>query len=243
MSAPIWVKGALFVYTAVVSSDSIIPFQRGTHSIAMSLNGGPLQWVNDGPVFAGISDTSVEVNAAFGYNGNYLVRLSGTGATFKTSDYGATWARLTFAGNITLTDVAADGQTLLGINPSNQQHVRSNDGGQNWTPFTVPPNTTRILSAPDGTYYAGQVDPTTNIVKTIYRQAPGSQTWASVAVIDPLQHPTLTWVTISWDANGKPQHLWATEATVIGASFAAEAAIHRPASSSGYTPGIAEHAP
>ncbi len=240
ISAPVWAKGAMFVYTTTTGANSVVPFQRGAHSVAVSLNNGPLGWVNDATMFAGMSDLSVEITNAFTYNGAYFVQVNG--ATFKTTDYGATWSRLASVDTIVITAVAADGSTLLGQHTADHQYIRSVDGGVSWTPFAVPPNTTRIVTTPNGTYYVWQDDASATTPKTIYRQTPGGTTWTPVAVIDPLQRPTLTWAVVSWDAHGQPQHLWATEATEA-TSAVSVASSHIPASASGYLPGIAQHAP
>jgi photosystem II stability/assembly factor-like uncharacterized protein len=241
MSAPVWLGNAFFEYTDIQVSDSIAPPQRGTHSIAVSLNGGALNWVNDAPVFAGITDLSVEVTNAYAYQGGYYVELNGK--IYRTSDAGTTWSRITYPGNVSGILVGADGKTLYGFNATNQS-VRSSDGGQTWTAFSVPANTGQFMTTPDGTLYLLQNDPSSDLtVKTILKQTQGSSQWISVAAIDPLQSPTLTWATVSWDAQGHPKQLWATEATIQQAKFASYASLQRPASAAGIAPGISKHAP
>jgi hypothetical protein len=211
------------------------PSSAGTQTplrLAVSVAAGPLVWVNQKALLAGIpADSqfnSLYANMVAVYVDFYVASSSGTSTilTKVSTDQGATWSvfQPQYQGKtVRLVDFEvslADGATIVGEVESGQNantgnYVTSTDGGATWTPLAAAPGFLLIMglvSTPSGAYYAEMTSPNgyATAVPGVYRLAPGTSTWVLVGALPSSSGGPLA---VSWDEQGQPLALWSIAQT------------------------------
>ncbi len=214
---------ALFAGSTLFAQGQL-SYDNGTnpHTVAASVNNGPLQWVDSAFLTANQMPT---LGFAFGatcymevYTYNTLTPQGSSPPSvswYSTTNGGVTWiASQPFSVHgVELTVIASDPQAhyLVGAdytNPGVQQNYISADSGKTWQPMPSIPNgsyafVNNIFIVPDGTIISQANLPsgTTGISSL----APGSTTWQNIAMI--AGGPDL--VATMYDVNGHLTAIWA----------------------------------
>ncbi len=185
------------------------------HTVAASVNGGPLQWV-DGSLMHS-TNGAVSLLYAIGATCYVMVSVPGAAPTqswYTSTNGGVTWtASQVFvnsngSGPLNINAVDPTNKYLLANLPQGGTSIyESRDGGQTWQLLPALPNGMQngaARVAPDGTIVMQGFSPTPGN-DIFFLLASGTSTWTQAATLDANDNL----VTVLYDVNGHVTAIWA----------------------------------